>query len=42
MAWNLLTQVYKLNQDNLFVTYFGGDDKLPADDETKMIWHEIG
>lgn len=28
MAWELLTKVYQLPPDRLFVTYFGGCDKL--------------
>ena len=26
-AWDLLTRVYKLPKDRLYVTYFGGSDK---------------
>ncbi|KAG8182208.1 hypothetical protein JTE90_000062, partial [Oedothorax gibbosus] len=44
MAWELLTSVYGLNPNNLYVTYFGGDKKLgvPPDEECKNIWLEIG
>lgn len=39
-AWQLLTEVYKLNKQDLYVTYFGGDkaDKLEADEEAKQLW----
>lgn len=39
-AWELLTEVYQLPQDRLYVTVFGGDvnDKLPADDEAEQLW----
>ena len=39
-AWELLTQVYKINPDNLYVTVFGGDkeDGLEPDDEAKALW----
>jgi len=39
-AWDLLTNVYGLPQDKLFVTVFGGDenDKLEADTEAEDIW----
>ncbi|XP_024541802.1 alanine--tRNA ligase-like [Selaginella moellendorffii] len=39
-AWELLTQVYKLPQDRLYVTYFGGDEKLrlPSDLQARDIW----
>ncbi|XP_070570440.1 alanine--tRNA ligase, cytoplasmic-like [Ptychodera flava] len=44
MAWDLLTTVYQLQPDRLYVTYFGGDDKvgLPADTECRDIWRNIG
>lgn len=44
MAWNLLTNVYKLPADRLYVTYFGGDEhlKLGPDDEAKKLWLDIG
>ena len=44
MAWNLLTQVYKIPPNKLFVTYFGGDEKLclPPDIECKDIWLSLG
>lgn len=40
MAWELLTTVYKLPKDQLYASYFGGDEKLglPADEESKNIW----
>lgn len=39
-AWELLTKVYGLPKDRLWVTVFAGDekDKLPADDEAGQIW----
>ncbi|KAM3294399.1 hypothetical protein ACQJBY_037341 [Aegilops geniculata] len=39
-AWELLTQVYKLPTDRIYVTYFGGDEKsgLSPDTESKIIW----
>jgi alanyl-tRNA synthetase len=41
-AWELLTDVYNLPKDRLYVTVFGGDqgDKLPVDDEAKDLWRE--
>ena len=40
MAWELLTAVYKLPKEQLYASYFGGDEKLglPADEESKNIW----
>lgn len=40
MAWELLTTVYKLPPEQLYASYFGGDEKLglPADEESKKIW----
>ncbi|XP_043543313.1 alanine--tRNA ligase, mitochondrial isoform X4 [Chiloscyllium plagiosum] len=44
MAWELLTEVYGIPQDRLYVTFFGGDPALglTADEETKEIWLSIG
>lgn len=44
MAWELLTSVYCLPTDHLYVTYFPGDEKLglKADLETRDLWLEIG
>ena len=40
MAWELLTEVYKLPTDRLYATYFGGDEKsgLHADIEARDTW----
>lgn len=39
-AWELLTEVYKLPKDRLYVTVFGGDDAegLPFDTEAAEYW----
>ncbi|XP_060100827.1 alanine--tRNA ligase, mitochondrial [Heteronotia binoei] len=44
MAWELLTQVYEIPKDCLYVTYFGGDEKLGlnADEECREIWLSLG
>lgn len=44
MAWDLLTNVYKIPPSRLYVTYFKGDDELgiEADLETKEIWKDLG
>jgi len=43
-AWKLLTEVYKLPKDRLYITYFGGDESkgLPPDDDAKDIWLSQG
>ncbi|XP_068620929.1 alanine--tRNA ligase, cytoplasmic [Battus philenor] len=43
-AWELLTEVYKLPADRLYVTYFGGDvvSGLEPDLECKNIWLNLG
>ncbi|CAG8545966.1 2316_t:CDS:10 [Diversispora eburnea] len=44
MAWELLTEVYKLPKDQLYVTYFEGDKNmgLSPDIEAKNLWIEVG
>lgn len=39
-AWELLTDVYKIDKDRLYVTVFGGDkgDNLDVDEEARDIW----
>jgi alanyl-tRNA synthetase len=39
-SWELLTKVYGLPKDHLYVTYFEGDPKtgLPADEEARQYW----
>ena len=39
-SWQLLTEVYKIPKDKLYVTVFGGDEaeKLPKDDEAVNEW----
>ncbi|NNC50830.1 MAG: alanine--tRNA ligase [Flaviramulus sp.] len=42
-AWELLTEVYGINKDILYVTVFEGDDKdgLPMDTEAYDIWKKF-
>lgn len=44
MAWSLLTEHYGIPAERLYVSYFGGDaaSGLPADEETRQIWLDIG
>lgn len=44
MAWSLLTEHYGMPADRLYVSYFAGDALLglPADEETRHIWLDIG
>lgn len=41
-AWKLLTEVYGLPPDRLYVTYFEGGFGLPPDLETKNFWLSLG
>lgn len=43
-SWKLLTQVYGLDPDRLYVTYFEGDTSggLGPDMEAKEIWRSVG
>ncbi len=42
-AWELLTEVYQLPKDRLYVTVFGGDkgDSLPVDEEAQDLWKKV-
>lgn len=44
MAWDLLTKVYGLDPERLYVSYFGGDEKsgLEPDMEAKQMWLNMG
>lgn len=42
-AWELLTKVYKIDETNLYVTVFGGDDKdgLSSDSKAYDYWKKL-
>ena len=42
-AWQLLTEVWKLDKNRLYATVFAGDEKdgLPADTEAEALWKEV-
>lgn len=44
MSWQLLTKVYGLSPDRLYVTYFEGNRAggLEPDLEAKELWHSVG
>ena len=44
LAWELLTKVYGLDPDRLYVTYFEGDNAggLEPDLEAKQLWSDVG
>jgi len=37
-AWELITDVWGFPKERLYATYFGGDEKSPADLEAKELW----
>ena len=41
MAWDLLTNVWKLDPSRLHVTCYEGGDGVPRDDEAARLWKEI-
>ena len=43
-SWELLTKVYGLEPDRIYVTYFEGkpDAGLEPDEEAKQLWKEVG
>uniref|UniRef100_A0A1B0D4A3 Alanine--tRNA ligase n=1 Tax=Phlebotomus papatasi TaxID=29031 RepID=A0A1B0D4A3_PHLPP len=44
MAWSLITGPLRITPQRLYVTYFGGNERLglPADTECRDIWRSIG
>ncbi|HIJ67114.1 MAG TPA: alanine--tRNA ligase [Planctomycetes bacterium] len=42
-AWQLLTEVYRINPDSLWATVFAGDkdENLPPDEEARDLWPKI-
>ena len=44
MAWEFLTEVLHVPKDRLYVTYFGGNDKLglAPDEDCRQIWLRTG
>ena len=40
LAWELVTEVYGLDSERLWVTVFGGTDRIGADDEALGIWRD--
>ncbi|KEI39631.1 uncharacterized protein L969DRAFT_87587 [Mixia osmundae IAM 14324] len=44
LGWTLLTKVYGLPADRLYVTYFEGDQSqgLVPDEETRQLWLDLG
>jgi len=43
-SWELLTEVYKIAPERLYVTYFGGDKAqgLEPDEEARQMWKDLG
>lgn len=43
-AWEFLTDILRIPADRLYVTYFGGDEKLKVEEdrECRDIWIKIG
>ena len=37
-AWDLLVNVYKLDPERIYATYFEGDDMVPCDEEARDFW----
>ncbi len=37
-AWELLVEKWKFPKERLYATHFGGDDKNPADTESRDLW----
>ncbi|HEX8396518.1 MAG TPA: alanine--tRNA ligase [Pyrinomonadaceae bacterium] len=42
LAWDFLVNELKLEPQRLWFSYFGGDDEVPADEEARQLWIEVG
>ncbi|HEY6880475.1 MAG TPA: alanine--tRNA ligase, partial [Polyangiales bacterium] len=40
-GWEFLTKVLGLDKSRIVVTYFGGEGKLPPDEEARQLWKKI-
>jgi alanyl-tRNA synthetase len=40
LAWDLVTRVYGIPEDRLWVTVFGGSEAVPGDDEALALWRD--
>jgi alanyl-tRNA synthetase len=38
MAWQCLTEEFRMNPDRLYATYFAGNEDTPCDDEARELW----
>ncbi len=41
-AWELVTKVFEIPEDKLYVTIFEGAEGVPRDDEAEQYWIEVG
>jgi len=41
-GWQLLTSEWGLPKDRFYATYFGGTDLVPADEEARQFWIDVG
>jgi len=41
-AWRLLTDVWKMPADRMFVSIFKGENGIPRDDEAYEVWRSLG
>jgi alanyl-tRNA synthetase len=41
LAWQFIRQELQLNTDRIWITVFGGNDRVPADTEARALWRKI-
>ncbi|SVC93245.1 uncharacterized protein METZ01_LOCUS346099, partial [marine metagenome] len=41
LAWELLTDIWNIPVERLYVTVFGGEANIPADKEARAIWRRL-
>ncbi|MDQ4121944.1 MAG: alanine--tRNA ligase [Acidobacteriota bacterium] len=42
LAWDFLVNELNLEPQRLWFSYFGGDEEVPADEEARNLWIEVG
>ena len=41
-AWELSTQGWKIDPEQIWITVYGGDEQVPMDEEAEELWLDVG